>query len=374
MNADHGLDAGAPMLRGIAVLLCTVMGFSASAARGQTAPSNLLNAHWGDETIEQYRVLPDETVKLMFPSGSANLSENSLPGHWQASTLPIFRVARFVRVKDTQGRFGLSGAVYGGQLFIFDDLFCGQAPSTMSRLIRATRSFPKTKADALALAELYLSIAHFDFQDPTEFVEYRPAREPAETGLGFEQSSGVLFGETHSPTTVRAGSGYKVDLFTGNVIARRHWRMNITPTGFELDTRACDDRSRTTCSSNPVDQRVTFTRGMMADGLTDDGGIVDIQGWDASDGQQVSRVHSYYKNVERAQAAMEQTLSEALTVIESRPWLDSQGKSIGRSALVIRPQFDKKGIMAERIFHGDTSILEYYGPCMRDVKAAGELE
>jgi hypothetical protein len=150
--------------------------------------------------------------------------------------------------------------------------------------------------------------------------------------------------------------------------------MNITPTGFELDPRACDDRSRTKCLANPVDQGGTFTRGMMADGLTDDGGIVDIQGWDASDGHQVRRVHSYYKTAERAQAAMEQTLSEAVTVIELGPWLDSQGKNIGRSALVIRPQFDKKGIMAERIFQGDTSILEYYGPCMRDVKAAGELE
>lgn len=97
---------------------------------------------------------------------------------------------------------------------------------------------------------------------------------------------------------------------------------------------------------------------MMANGFTDDGATTDLQLWDSSDGPGLQRTYYYYKSGEQAEKRMQDFMQNAIAIIETRPWLDSQGKSVGTQALMIRVNDSEKTLMASEISKDESSILE----------------
>ena len=88
--------------------------------------------------------------------------------------------------------------------------------------------------------------------------------------------------------------------------------------------------------------KISFSPKIMANGSGDDGATLDIQSWESSDGPDVGRTHYYYKSHEGAEKRMQDFLQKAVAIIEKRPWLDSDGKTVGTQALVIMVDEGKK--------------------------------
>lgn len=319
-------------------------------------------------TVAHYRAYPENAVKLLFPKSEAVIEPEESPKKWQPSSVTILKKIQTVRVSDTERRFNVMGATFGDQLFIFDGIFSDNNSVTMSLLIRATASGPRNKAEALDLAKLYLTLSYYRFADPDRFVAYKASDSTKKNNLGNSRSVSDIIGISHSPQVVQKGATYALDFYSyddSGVIPTKvsHWQINVSPDTLEERLSAHHEGfhqqySKATSETTQTTGKIKFSPSIMADGFTDDGAITDIQSWASSDGPGVQRTHFYYKSHEKADKRMQDYLHNAVAIIETRPWLDSQGKSVGTQALVIRITDSEKALIASEIFEDESSVLE----------------
>jgi hypothetical protein len=67
---------------------------------------------------------------------------------------------------------------------------------------------------------------------------------------------------------------------------------------------------------------------------------------------------------------MNDSVQNAVAVAEVRSWLDSEGKSVGTQALLIRVSGSEKTLLASDIFADETSVLEISCPSLTNLMAA----
>src|SRR5437016_9148775 len=132
-----------------------------------------------------------------------------------------------------QRRFTITGAVYAGQLFIFDELFCDESPGGMSQLLQATGTLPKNPDEALGLVELYLSLSYYGLKNPAQFIVSSVDELPKEPVSFPDESINDIRDVVYAPRVSPAESGYEVDLFTTDLDRPRihRWRVRTDPTG-----------------------------------------------------------------------------------------------------------------------------------------------
>src|SRR5215510_4500856 len=154
----------------IAFVVCLALSFICPAQAFEEQPSQVLNVHLSDGSVARYTTFPASTVKLLLPEGNAILDPEMAPFRWKPSLTALLTKVQFVKVSDPQRRFAISGAVYGHQLFTFDELFCGENPGVMSQLIHAAGIVPRNTDEAVALVKLYLSLTYYGLRDPAQFI------------------------------------------------------------------------------------------------------------------------------------------------------------------------------------------------------------
>ena len=136
----------------------------------QESSSATLEIRRDDGTVVRYRAFPESAVKMLFPTGKALFEPDSSPREWKNSPSPILKKIQTGKLYDRARRFNVVGVTFGGQLFIFDELFGSANSVVMSRLLRATGAGPSDPAGALALAKLYLSLSYYRLEDPARFI------------------------------------------------------------------------------------------------------------------------------------------------------------------------------------------------------------
>lgn len=352
----------------IAVVLFAVTLCSSGVFASKEPGSVTVKIHRADGTVVDYRAYPENAVRLLFPKSEASIEPDTSSEKWKPSSATILKKIQTVRVSDTDRRFNIVGVTFGDQLFIFDAIFSDNNAVTMSRLIRATASGPRGEAEALDLIKLYLALSYYRFADPDNFIAYQGSdctkKVTVEHGGIFSDMSDV----SHSPQVVRVGATYAVDFYScdppGLASAwAGHWRINVGPDNFKERLSAHHEGFQPLYSTATNEKaqptgKIKFTPSLMANGFTEDGAITDIQTWGSSDGPGFGRTHLYYKSHEKAQQRMQDYLHNAVAIIETRPWLDSQGKSVGTQALVIRISDTQNALLASLIAEDESSVLE----------------
>jgi hypothetical protein len=89
----------------------------------------------------------------------------------------------------------------------------------------------------------------------------------------------------------------------------------------------------------------------MANGFTEDGGVIDLPSWTASDGPGIGRAHYYFKSPSGADTQMQTLLQNAVVTIESGPWFDSDGNIVGKRVPLVSAQ--NKRLVAQAVFQDD---------------------
>lgn len=113
-----------------------------------------------------------------------------------------------------------------------------------------------------------------------------------------------------------------------------------------------------------------FQMGAMAEGRTSDGGEVNFQYLDASDGPGVDLRDSSYRLSALAEAAWQAIVKRAISVTSSGPWIDGHGQIWGRKALVIFADQNEKTIRAGKVMRGETTVHEIVCACHGNLVAA----
>jgi hypothetical protein len=339
-----------------------------------------LKIHRDDGTVAQYRAYPEAAVKLLFPAGEAVLEPDATPEKWKFPAPQILKRIQTVRVSDTKRRFVVMGVSFGDQLFIFDGLFSSENSIVMSQLIRASASAPRDEAGALDLAMVYLALSYYRLEDPDRFIAYKGSDSREKESPRNKGNVSDTIGVPHSPQILRKGTTYNVDFYAFEARAVRpskvkHWQINVGAYGLDERLSAHNEGfqepySAATGEVGQTQKKVRFSPTMMANGVTDDGAETDLQLWDSSDGSGLQRTHYYYKSSEQAEKRMQDFMQNAVAIIETRPWLDSQGKNVGTQALMIRVNDSEKTLMASEISKDESSVLEISCESLTNLMAA----
>jgi hypothetical protein len=359
----HNLTIVARLVIGLCfVTLCDSQVFASEKPRFV-----MLKIHGDDGAVAQYRAYPESEVKLLFPTGEAVLEPDASSEKWRAPSADILKKIHTAKVFDLKRRFNVVGVAFGDELFIFDEVFAGENSVAMSQLMRVTGAAPQNGAAALDLVKFYLALAHYRLEDPARFMAHKNSESEKKHAAENTRSFADMIGLSHSPEAVRVGATYRVDFFTYDApgVSEKisHWKIDVGAESLKerlsehhvgFHERYSKGSSETTRSKG----QIHFSVAMMGDGFTEDGAKTDIQFWEASDGPGVGRTHYYYKSHEAAEKRMQEVLEKAIATIETRPWLDSDGKTVGTEALVIRINDDKKMLYASQLFEDETSVLE----------------
>ncbi len=339
----------------------------------------LLTIHGEDGKVAQYRAYPDSAVKLLFPDGEAVLEPDTNSEKWELPTAAILRKVQIARVYDTKRRFNVAAVAFRDQLFVFDRVFSGQNPAVMSRLMHATAAAPRSGAEALDLAKLYLALSYFPLEDPGRFVAYKTGdstkQHASESARGFAE----MIGLSHSPQAIREGATYHLDFFTydarGASTKISQWKIDVGAENLKERLSAHHvgfhaPYSNTVSDTTKPKGNVLFSPATMGNGFGDDGAAIDVQIWESSDGPGVGRNHYYYKSHEKADKRMQDSLQRAVAILDKRSWLDPSGKTVGTQALVIMVNDDKKILYTSQVFEDETSVLELSCDSLSNLMAA----
>ncbi|HUJ30902.1 MAG TPA: hypothetical protein VLY23_06445 [Candidatus Acidoferrum sp.] len=364
-------------MKRVILAYCVLGAMGLLGASAQERAAGVMKAHWKDGRTAQYRVFPEAAGKLLFARGDAILEDNAEPTTWRQPPTGLFRNAQFVTVRDGQLRFEMTGILDGDQLFVLDELFCGENSETMTRLMLTTNTVPTNEDEAVRLTDLYLSLSEYHLEDPARFIALRPADLPTETAHVPRYSVADLLGVWHSPKVEYLPFGYAVDLFTthpGSI--PEHRRLTIGSRGLTDETNvavhgAIKAQQADEAGLNSA-RKITFRLGvLMANGFTDDGGVMDTQQWTASDGPGVSRTHYHFKSRDSADRLMQGFLHNAIASIDSGLWFDSDGSIAGTRVVIIVPSEGKMRVVAAEAFEADSgaSVLVLRCPCLRNLLA-----
>ncbi len=358
------------------VLAFCSLQITASEASGSVT----MKIRLGDGTVAQYHAFPESAIKLLFPTGEAALEPNVSVENWKPASSPILKKIQAVSVRDATGRFSVVGVTFGDQLFVFDGVFSSENSVAMSALIRATNSSPRDEGQALGLAKLYLALAYYRLEDPDRFVAQRTTDSATKDASESAKTYSDMIGVSHSPQAIQQGHGFKVDFYAFDpreVVPRRvnHWQIIIGGGNLEERLSAHNEGFHEPYLKEEADSANTakkprFTAKMMANGATDDGATTDLQYWTSSDGPGIQRTHYYYNSHELAEKRMQNILQNSVAIMETRPWLDTDGRSVGTQALVIRIAYGEQTLMASQVAKDETSVLEISCSSLSNLLAA----
>jgi hypothetical protein len=253
----------------------------------------------------------------------------------------------------------------------------------MNSYLHATGSYPKTPDQALLVTQLYLSLVNYDLADPTHFVISRIEDVPKDPIPYPNDNLDDIRDIVHPPQVSGTGPEFGVRIFTRELGRTRvhQWELkfgeagihNVSdgieyPNGKWLRERFAQIR---TADGNASGEAVHFVNTIMANGFTDDGAETDIQNFAASDGPDVQRIHFYYKSHEKAEHRMEEFMKDFVAVIDEGPWVNSSGASVGKRTTVILIDWDKKHLVAAKLFEDEKTVLELESSCLRNLLATG---
>jgi hypothetical protein len=363
----------------LAVALLAGVLFGSWAFGSEEPDPVTIKIHRSDGGVASYRAYPENVVKLLFPRDEAIIGPDEGPGKSPAAPAAILKKIQVVEVSDTDRRFNVTGVIVDDQLFIFDGVFSDNDSVTMSQLIQATASGPHSEKEALDLARLYLALSRYRLTDFDRIVAYKSS-DSVKKGQDAAYAPGVM----HSPEVVQEQGTYAVDFYAYDVPGETvrgasHWKIVVGPNGLEERLSAHHDQfrpfySRAASEWKPPAGKVIFAPVVMGNGFSDDGAMTDLQSWGSSDGPGLSRVHYYYKSHEQADKRMQDYLRGAVAIIETRPWLDSHGKSVGTEAILIRTNDAQKSLFASFIGEDATTVLETSCPSLGNLLRAADRE
>ncbi len=333
----------------------------------QQPSSSKLEICRDDGSVLRYQAFPESAVKMLFPTGKALFEPDSSPGGWKNSPSAILKKIQTGKLYDTGRRFSVVAVMFAEQLFLFDELFGTANSGVMSQLLRATSIVPSDASGALALVGLYLSLSYYRLGDPTRFVVYKVSDAFKKNATeGARLSNPIRL--PHPPLVIQMGANYKVEAYAYDApeLAPERiskWQFRIGPTNLVERLSAHHEEFVEYYSKVPRARAyrkgdVRFSPDMMADGITDEGAITDVQSWAASDGPGVDREHFYYPSHELAERRMQDYLRNAVAIIKTQPWLDSAGKVVGTEALVIETNDNNKTLLASDLFEDEKSVLK----------------
>jgi len=317
---------------------------------------------------------------MLFPSADAWFEGEVSPDKWGLSASPILNEIRLLRVSDMQRRFTVVGAALGKQLFIFDGLFCNENSAVMSELIRAAHSAPRSDAEAMDLAKLYLTLSYYQLDDPAKFVAIRGnepmQRDDVESPRTFSDEIGV----SHSPQVSHKDGAYLVDLYTFSKSGPTtgpvtHWKMDLSASRFD-EQLAAQHRGpqklppEDTTQKKDREERIKFAVDFMANGRTNDGAETDIQSWSASNGPGLSRVHYYYHAHQNAEKLFQNFLQNAVAKLGTGAWKFEDGRVAGKQALVVSADKDKQSLSATQLYEDETSVIAITCSCLSNLLAS----
>jgi hypothetical protein len=335
---------------------------------GSEDPSSAtLQIHRSDGTMASYHAYPENVVRLLFPKGEATIGPDEIPEASQGVSAIILKKAKIVEVSDTDQRFNVTGVISGDQLFIFDGVFSDNDAATMSQLMRATASGPGGKKEALDFARLYLALSRYKMGDFYRIVAYK-GDGPAQIDSRRGQDAHFVSEVAHPPEVVSERGAYVVDFYAYDEPQNpakgvSHWKIDVSANGLEERLSAHHDQFRPFYVragsewTQPAG-KVIFAPTLMGNGWSSDGATTDLQSWGSSDGPGVSRTHYYYKSHEPADKRMQDYLHKAVAVIETGPWRDSQGKSMGTEVILIRANDSEESLFASFVGEDANSVLE----------------
>ena len=316
-------------------------------------PSAVLKVHGNDGSVTEYRAYPEATAKMLFPSTEAWLEAEGNAKSWDFSSSPILKRIHLLRVSDRGRRFTVTGASVGGQLFIFDSLFCRENSAAMTELIRAARCAPRDDWEALDLVKLYLALSYYALEDPARFVALR--------------------GVSHIPKVSQQSGVYSVKLVTygkpGLAGGDTDWEMTLATSKF-AELMARPEPSLAKLRENQGNKEIKFTLTSLGDGRADDGAKTGLQSWAASDGPGIFITHFYYPSFEKGERRMQDFFQHAVAMLENGPWRNAAGEVSGKRALVVLADKDAKSLFASQLYQEGSTVTEISCSCLSNLLAA----
>ena len=363
----------------LAFVLCLALLCSSPTLASREPEFVLLTIHRDSGAVSQYRTYPDSAVKLLFPDSDAVLEPDTNSEKWELPTAAILKKIQIARVYDTKRRFYVAAVAFRDQLFVFDKVLSGQNPTVMIQLMHATAAAPRSGAEALDLAKLYLALSYFPLEDPDHFVAYKTSdstkQHASENPRGFAE----MIGLSHSPQAVRERATYHLDFFTydarGASTKISHWKIDVGAENLKERLSAHHvgfhvPYSNAVSAVNHAKENVLFSPAIMGEAVGADGATIDVQIWESSDGPGLGRNHYYYESHEKADKRMQDSLQKTVAILDKRPWLGPSGKTVGTQALVITANDDKKILFTSQLFEDETSVLELSCDSLSNLMAA----
>ena len=362
------------------LVLCLAICCGSQLRAWTDTASAMLRIHSNEGKVVEYHAYPEARATMLFPSADAWLEGEVNPDKWGLSASPILNEIHLLRVSDMQRRFTVVGAALGKQLFIFDGLFCNENSGVMSELILATHSAPSNDAEALNLAELYLTLSYYQLDDPAKFVAIRGSEPRQKDDLESPRTFSDGIGVSHSPQVSHKDGAYSVDLYTfsksGVTIGPvTHWKMDLAASRFDEQLAAQHSGPQKlppegTTQKNDREKRIKFTVDIMANGFTNDGAQTDIQSWSASNGPGLSRVHYYYHAHQNAEKLFQDFLQNAVAMLGTGPWKFEDRRVAGKQALVVSADKDKQSLSATQLYEDETSVIAITCSCLSNLLAS----
>jgi hypothetical protein len=363
------------VLAGIALTLSTP-----SAFPQELVPAKV-RAFRQDGSTQQFYVFPKALVGVLFQSGDVILELVPGPERWLTANVPFLDGVQFAKLIDTGRRFSISAMVYGDHIFTFGNLFYGENPPVMNQFLCEANIHPNTSEESLGIAKLFLALSQFDLEDLEHLVVFEKNDIPSEMDSVPNDNLQVVRRFLRAPTVVPTGTGYEVELSAAKLGTARtvRWQIEFGSSGIRhvADKNAHGNTQRIYSynenekidRSKPNITEIFFIPGAFAQGLDADTSNIDMQSWNASDGPGVERSRYYFDSHEKAEHRMQDYMKDAVSVIDEGPWTNSKGETVGKRVTAILIYWDKKQLIAVKLYEDDRSVLMIESFCLRNLLA-----
>jgi hypothetical protein len=370
--------------RTAAIALCLFFACGCDAFGAADSGSVPLIASREDGTLHTYQACPAKAVKLLFPKYEAVIEFTAEPGKWNLWPNPELHDLKFARVSGADKRFSVDAVVLGDRMFVFDELLGKENSETISQLLHALHLGVTSEPEALDLAKLYLSLAYYRLADPETFLVHGDHVAATTSLEPLQIKEGDAVAETHPPQVVKRDGVYVVDLYTHDTIVVRehqvsHWQIDFVSDRVVERVSAHHDGFREPYSKvaegkQEAAGKVRFAAAIMGDGFSDDGARTDIQDWDASDGPGYGRIHFYYGSQQKGEKRFQIYLRDAVSVVDSRPWLDDEGHEIGSQVIVIGVNGNDGTPVATAVYWDGSTVLAITSSSLSNLLEAVEWD
>jgi hypothetical protein len=363
------------ILTGIALTLSAPIAFPQ-----ELAPAKV-RAFRPDGSTQQFYVFPKALAGTLFQSGDVILEQVPGAERWLTANVPFLDGVQFAEVIDTGRRFSIPAMVYGDHIFTFSNLFYGENPPVMNQFLYEANTHPNTSEESLGIAKLFLAVSQFDLEDLEHLAVFEKNDVPPEMDLVPKDNLHVVSRFLRAPTVVHTDTGYDVEMSAAKLGTARtiRWQIEFGSSGIrhvaDKNARGNTQRIYSYNQNEKIDRakpnvtQIFFAPGVFAQGLDADTPNIDMQSWNSSDGPGIERDHYYYDSHEKAEHRMQEFLKDAVSVIDEGPWTNSKGEVAGKRTTVILIYWDKKQLVAAKLYEDDRSVLTIESFCLRNLLA-----